>query len=77
MGFSSCGAGAQSLRLAGPRAWARQLFYMDLVAPQHVESSWTKDQTGFPCIGRQILIHCATREFPYITLYGEKMFRWI
>ena len=32
------------------------------VAPWHVESSWTRDWTRVPCIGRQILIHCATRE---------------
>ena len=35
---------------------------MELVAPQHVESSWTRDRTCVPCIGRQILIHCTTRE---------------
>ena len=26
-----------------------------LVAPQHAESSWTRDQTCVPCIGRLIL----------------------
>ena len=30
--------------------------------PRHVESSWTKDQTHVPCISRQILIRCTTRE---------------
>ena len=33
-----------------------------LVAPQHVGSSQTRAQTRVPCIGRQILNHCATRE---------------
>ena len=33
-----------------------------LVAPQHVETSWTRDQTCVPCIGRQIVIHCTARE---------------
>ena len=33
-----------------------------LVAPQHVESSLTRNWTHVPCIGRQILIHCTTRE---------------
>ena len=28
----------------------------------HEESPWTRDQTLVPCIGRLILIHCATRE---------------
>ena len=35
---------------------------MALVSPWHVESSQMRDQTHVPCIGRQILIHCATRE---------------
>ena len=26
------------------------------VAPQHVESSWTRDRTGVPCVGWQNLI---------------------
>ena len=33
-------------------------------APWHVESSPTRDQTFVPCAGRQILLHCATREVP-------------
>ena len=33
---------------------------MSLVAPQHVEPSWTRDQTHVPC--RQILNHWTTRE---------------
>ena len=33
-----------------------------LVAPRHVRSSWTRDRTCVPCIGRRILNHCATRE---------------
>ena len=33
-----------------------------LVAPRHVESSRTRDGTHFLCIGRQILMQCATRE---------------
>ena len=35
---------------------------MGLVALQHVGSSRTRAQTCFPCIGRRILNHCATRE---------------
>ena len=37
---------------------------MGLAAPQHVGSSQTRAQTHVPCIGRQILNHCATREAP-------------
>ena len=35
---------------------------MGLVAPWHVGSSRTRARTRVPCIGRQILNHCATRE---------------
>ena len=45
-GFSTCSTWAQSLQLMG------------LVALKHVESSWSRDWTCVPCIGRQILIHC-------------------
>ena len=33
-------------------------------APRHVGSSQTRARTRVPCIGRQILNHCATREAP-------------
>ena len=35
---------------------------MDLAAPRHVESSWARNWTHITCIGRRILIHCATRK---------------
>ena len=35
---------------------------MGPVAPRHVGSSQTRARTCVPCIGRQILNHCATRE---------------
>ena len=50
MGFGSC-----SIR-------ARQLWCTGLIAPWHVEYSWTRDQTHVPCTGRKILTHCTTRE---------------
>ena len=37
------------------------------VAPWHVGSSQTRARTRVPCIGRQILNHCATREAPRIS----------
>ena len=49
-GFSSCGM------------WAQKLWLTGLVAPWHVGSSQTRARTHVPCIGRQILNHCATRE---------------
>ena len=57
-GLSSCGLRALEHRLSS-------LWRMGLVAPWHVESSWTRDRTHVPCIGRQILNHCATREVQY------------
>ena len=41
---------------------AQQLWHMGLVAPRHVESSRTRDQTCVPCIGRQIPNHWTTWE---------------
>ena len=54
----------QQLWLAGSRAQAWQLWHTGLVAPQHVGSSRTRARTRVPCIGRQILNHCTTREVP-------------
>ena len=39
---------------------------MGLVTPRHVGSSQTRARTHVPCIGRQILNHCATREAPKV-----------
>ena len=52
----------QQLWLAGSRAQAQQLWCTGLAAPRHMGSSRTRDQTRVPCIGRQILNHCTTRE---------------
>ena len=48
--FRSCSPWAQWLRCTG------------LVAPQRVESFWTRDWTCVPCIGKWILNHWTTRE---------------
>ena len=52
-----CGAQA-------PDAQAQQLWLTGPVAPRHVGSSQTRARTRVPCISRQILNHCATREAP-------------
>ena len=62
-GLSCCGAQA-------PDAQAQQLWLTGLVAPRHVGSSQTRARTRVPCIGRQILNHCATREAPGWTFYS-------
>ena len=54
-GLSCCGAQA-------PDTQAQQLWLTGLVAPRYVGSSQTRARTHVPCIGRQILNHCATRE---------------
>ena len=84
-GFSYCGALAVgmwasvvmahelsgwSLRALEPQL--QQFWCMGLVAPWLVESSWTRDQTHIPCIGRWILIHCTTREVPITAILNRK-----
>ena len=54
--FSSCGSQALGHRHSNCG--------MSLVAPWHVGSSPTRDQTPVPCTGRRILNHCATRKAP-------------
>ena len=56
--------GPQRLWLVGSRAQAQKLWHTGPVAPQHVGSSQTRARTHVPCIGRQTLNHCATREVP-------------
>ena len=56
-GLSCCGAQA-------PDAQAQYLWLTSLAAPWPVGSSQTRARTRVPCIGRQTLSHCATREAP-------------
>ena len=73
VGFSSCDTWAQQLWLAGSRVQAQQLWCTSLVAPRHVGSSRTRERTRVPCIGRQILNHCTTREVPSVQfLYSSR-----
>ena len=48
--------------VAALSAQAQQLWLRGLVAPWHVVSSQTRDQTGVPCSGRQVRNHKTTRE---------------
>ena len=52
------------LRCMSLQALERRLSSTGLVAPRHVGSSRTRARARVPCIGRQILNHCATREVP-------------
>ena len=50
---------------------------MGLVALWLVESSQTRDQTRVPCIGRQIPIHCTTRQVQYLlSWYSAFLIVW-
>ena len=60
-GLSCCGAQA-------PDAQAQQLWLTGPAAPRHVGSSQTRARTRVPCISRQTLNHCATREAPGVLL---------
>ena len=57
---SQCGGSSRGTH--APGTWAQQLWYTHLVAPRHVKSSWTRDGTVSPCIGRSTLNHWTTRE---------------
>ena len=71
---------AQALGGAGLSScstWAQELWYTGLVALWHAESSWTRDQTRVPCIGRQILNHWTTRQVLGPTLdWGCVWVKW-
>ena len=65
--------GLSRCRAQAPDAQAQQLWLTGLVAPRHVGSSQTRARTCVPCIGRQILNHCATREAPRLCFESEIM----
>ena len=58
--------GPSCCRAQAPDAQAQQLWLTGLVAPRHVGSSQTRARTRVPCISRQTLNHCATREAPWL-----------
>ena len=76
VGFSLLRAGATLLWCAGFSFWwllwlqSTGSRHVDsvVVAPRHVGSSWARDRTRVPCIGRRILNHCATREVLQVIL---------
>ena len=48
----------------------RQSQLVGLDALWHMDSSQARDLTHVPCIGRQILNQCTTREFPFIYFHS-------
>ena len=67
-----CGLQAQELQPVGSRVWARQLWHVSSLAPCHVGSSQTRDETHVLCIGRWILNHWTTRESQASNLFFFK-----
>ena len=66
-GFGRCGAKAPYLQLTGSTAWAQQLWHTGSVAPGHVGSSWTRDQTSVLCTAWRILSYWTIMEAPQPT----------
>ena len=50
------------------------MWLTSLAAPRHVGSSQTRARTRVPCIGRQTLSHCATREAPVATSLSPNLY---
>ena len=67
--FSSCGkqashCGDLSCGAWGPGTQASVVVALGLSSSVACRISWTRDQIRVPCIDRQILIYCITREVP-------------
>ena len=60
--------GSRSMGFRSWSMWAQKLWYTGLADPCHVGSSWTRNQTHVPCLGRWILYHWATRDAPLFLL---------
>ena len=69
-GLPCCGAQA-------PDAQAQQLWLTGPAAPRLVGSSQTRARTRVPCIGRQILNDCATKEAPRVDILIFNLLRLI
>ena len=54
------------------RAWGS---VVAALAPQCVESSWTRDRTCLPCVSGRILNHWTTRKFPEKEVYKPAFLR--
>ena len=70
LGCGSCGMWAREFRLPGSRAQVQQLWHIGLGALQHVGSSWARDRTCVPSIGRQTPDHCTTRKSSYPHIFN-------
>ena len=71
LGAQALGRGLRSCGTWAPEHRPEQFWCMGLVAPRHVESSWTRDQTHVSCISRWILNHWTTREVPFTCILSS------
>ena len=76
-GFSYCrtlilGAWASVIAECGLRSCGT----WGLTAPQHMRSSWTRDQASVPYTARQILNLWTTREAPPLPAHSSQCFAW-
>ena len=69
-GLQTCGVGARQSRLIGSGTQTQQLWHVGFIAPWHVGSCLTRDQTCVSCIGRRILNQWTTREVLQFYLSG-------
>ena len=60
-GGLSCSTGPRCMGFSRCSTQAWQLWLLGLAAPQHMESSQTRDRTHVPRIDRRTCTHCATR----------------
>ena len=65
------------LRSAGSRHAGSVIVAQGPAALRHVGSSQTRARTRVPCISRQILNHCATREAPEQHFYMLLKLSWL
>ena len=59
-----------ALCIRWPKYWSFSFSSSGLFAPYYVGSSWTRDQTHVPCIGRWILIHRTNRQVHKWTFFS-------
>ena len=64
--------GLSRCRAQAPDTQAQQLWLTGPAAPRHAGSSQTRARTRVPCISRQTLNHCATREALYRSFRSEE-----
>ena len=70
-GFGSCGTWAPQLWLPGSRAPAQQLWPTGLVAPCHMRSSWTRDQTHVSCSWQEDSLPLNHQGSPWCNQFGS------